>query len=313
MNRILGLHHMTAICGDAQENVDFYCGTLGLRLVKLTVNFDDPTAYHIYYGDGAGTPGTILTFFPYPTAQTGRQGAGQAVVTSLSIPRGSKPYWKERLGDLAVDSETGDGLDFSDPDGLLLRLVPDVNYQLVAPWSQSPVPVEHQIGGMHSVTLRESSVEQTAALLMRVLGFEHDPDIEVPEYVFFTGDRGMAKRVDVSTMGYTNARSGKGTVHHIAFRTPDDETQAELRKELIEVGASVSEVRDRDYFRSIYFREPGGVLFEIATDAPGFAVDESPDALGTSLKLPQMHEARRASIEAALPKLRLPSTEAASS
>ena len=306
MNNILGLHHMTAICGDAQENIDFYAGVLGLRLIKVTVNFDDPTAYHFYYGDGAGSPGTVLTFFPYPTAQSGRQGAGQVVITSLSSPESSLAFWRERLDGLAVESEDGHALDFADPDGLLLRLVPDPNYKLAAPWEKSSVPVEHQIAGIHSVTLRENEVERTAALLMKVLGFDHDPDIEVPEYVFFTGERGLGQRVDISTIGFASARPGKGTVHHIAFRTPSDETQAQLRNDLVGVGASVSDVRDRDYFHSIYFREPGGVLFEIATDGPGFTTDEDIDSLGTSLKLPKMHEPKRAQIEAALPKITYP-------
>jgi glyoxalase family protein len=306
MSEILGLHHMTAICGDAQTNIDFYTGVLGLRMVKLTVNFDDPTAYHLYYGDGAASPGTILTFFPYPTAQVGRQGHGQAVVTSLSVPAGSYGYWRDRLKDVAAPSERDGVIDFTDPDGLLLRIVPDPNYKLAAPWERSPVPVEHQIAGMHSVTLQVEQLDRTGSLLMQVMGYRHDPDIEVPEYVFFVGKGGMSQRVDVSNIGYTNGRPGRGTVHHIAFRTPNDDTQLKLRETLTGVGASVSEVRDRDYFHSIYFREPGGVLFEIATDGPGFTADESLEALGTGLRLPKMHEPARAKIEAALPKLELP-------
>jgi len=306
MNRILGLHHMTAICGDAQSNVDFYTGTLGLRLVKVTVNFDDPTAYHLYYGDGAGNPGTLLTFFPYPTAMPGRPGKGQATVTSLSIPVGSLDYWRSRLGDAATPGVLDGTLDLTDPDGILLRLIEDPKYKLAAPWERSSVPERHQIGGIHSVTLSEEELERTALLLMRVLGFEHDEDAEVPEYVFLIGDKGPGKRIDVSTLGYGSGRPGRGTVHHIAFRTPDDESQAALKEELAKVGAQVTEVRDRDYFRSIYFREPGGVLFEIATDPPGFTTDEDLDSLGTRLCLPAMHEPKRAMIESTLPKLKLP-------
>lgn len=306
MNRILGLHHMTAICGDAQQNVDFYAGTLGLRFIKRTVNFDDPTAYHLYYGDGAGNPGTILTFFPYPTSQQGRPGVGQVIVTSLSVPVGSLDFWRDRLGDIATDSERPHSLDFSDPDGLLLRLVEDPNYRLLAPWEGSDVPVPYQIAGMHSVTLQETDVEKTAALLMRVMDFSHDEDAEVPEYVFLSPPDSIARRVDISTLGFGVGRPGRGTVHHIAFRTPDRPTQDDLRKDLVEVGAQVSDVRDRDYFQSIYFREPGGVLFEIATDPPGFTVDESLEELGTGLKLPKMHESKRSYIESTLPPLRIP-------
>jgi glyoxalase family protein len=305
MSEILGLHHMTAICGDAQENVDFYTGLLGLRLVKLTVNFDDPTAYHLYYGDGAGSPGTIITFFPYPGG-SGRVGAGQVAVTSLSVPAASMDYWRDRLQDVAAPADREDAIDFSDPDGILLRIVADPDYHLAAPWAKSDVPVEHQIGGMHSVTLQESDVEGTAALLMRVMGFDHNEDDESPEYLFEVKGGGQGKRVLVSTAGFGPGRPGPGTVHHIAFRTPNDETQLKIREELVGVGASVSDVRDRDYFHSIYFREPGGVLFEIATDPPGFATDEPLESLGTALRLPKMHEPRRAEIEAALPKLRLP-------
>jgi glyoxalase family protein len=307
MKRVLGLHHMTAICGDAQENVDFYVGLLGLRLVKRTVNFDDPTAYHLYYGDAVGSPGTLLTFFPYPGAPSGRQGPGQVVFTSLSIPEGSRDYWKARLADIAVDSEDGTAIDFADPDGLLLRLVPDPAYHLAQPWHHSPVPLEHQIAGIHAVTLRENQIENTAALLMRVLEFDHDEQAETADYVFRSSSASPGNRVDVTLSGFASARPGKGTVHHIAFRTPDTETQLKLRDELTNVGASVSDVRDRDYFQSIYFREPGGVLFEIATDGPGFAADEDVEHLGNALMLPAMHEPNRAEIESQLPPLRVPS------
>jgi glyoxalase family protein len=304
--RVRGLHHMTAICGDAQRNVDFYAGLLGLRTIKITVNFDDPTAYHLYYGDGAGTPGSVLTFFPYPTSQQGRPGLGMVKLTSLSVPDYSLGYWANRLKEIAIPGETEGVIDFSDPDGLLLRLVADPDYKLKAPWEGSSVPEEHQIAGMHSVTLTEQDPQKTAALLMRVMDFEHDEDAEVPEYVFRSPGERYAARVDVAVSAFSMGRPGKGTVHHIAFRTPDESTQQSVRDELLQVGAGVSEVRDRDYFKSIYFREPGGVLFEIATDGPGFAIDEAPDRLGSGLRLPKMHEEKRSAIEAALPKLTLP-------
>jgi glyoxalase family protein len=306
MSDIHGLHHMTAICGDAQQNIDFYAGTLGLRLIKVTVNFDDPTAYHFYYGDAVGTPGTILTFFPYPTSQQGRPGIGQAVVTSLSVPMGSLDFWRNRLAGISTPSEYDHSIDFSDPDGLLLRIVGDPHYKNPNPWLKGPVPREFQIGGIYSVTLQEQEVERTAGLLMRVLGFDHDGDAEVPEYVFNSPGNHLHRRIDVSNIGFGSGRPGRGTVHHVAFRTPDDESQERVKAALVEVGASVSEVRDRDYFRSIYFREPGGVLLEVATEGPGFATDEDPNELGTALKLPKIHEVHREKIEAELPKLRLP-------
>lgn len=304
MSGILGLHHVTAICEDAQTNVDFYAGLLGLRVIKVTVNFDDPTAYHLYYGDGAGSPGTSMTFFPYPGSRGGRSGLGQVGVTSFSIPEGSEAYWRERLADYSIPGEGP--IDFSDPDGLLLRLVPDPEYRLKALWTGSDVPTEHQIGGFHSVTLNEREIEGTATLLMRIMGYEHDGEHPAEEFVFALPDKGMGSRLDVTLQGGTAGRPGAGTIHHVAFRVADDETQLRFRSELEGIGASVSEVRDRDYFHSIYFREPGGVLFEIATDGPGFDADESVDALGTGLKLPAMHEPQREMIEAALPKLRLP-------
>jgi glyoxalase family protein len=306
MSDIHGLHHMTAICGDAQQNVDFYAGTLGLRLVKVTVNFDDPSAYHLYYGDALATPGSLLTFFPYPTSQQGRPGIGQCVVTSLSVPMASLDYWKHRLAGISTPSEYDHAIDFADPDGLCLRIIGDPNYKLTVPWGKSPVPPEYQISGIFSLTLQEQEVERTAGLLMRVLGFDHDGDAEVPEYVFTTPGNQPFRRVDISNIGYGTGRPGRGTVHHIAFRTTDDESQQRVKAALTEVGANVSEVRDRDYFHSIYFREPGGVLFEVATNGPGFATDEPLDQLGTSLQLPKMHEPHREKIEAELPKLNLP-------
>ncbi|RYG35369.1 ring-cleaving dioxygenase, partial [bacterium] len=196
MSGILGIHHVTAICEDGQANVDFYAGLLGLRLIKVTVNFDDPTAYHLYYGDGAGSPGTAMTFFPYPQSRGGRPGQGQVVVTSFSIPEASEGYWRERLGDHAIPGEGP--IDLSDPDGLLLRLVPDPDYKLAAAWDGSEVPAAHQIGGFYSVTLQEREIEQTAMLLMKVMGYEHDEEHPAEEYVFKLPGVATGDRVDVS-------------------------------------------------------------------------------------------------------------------
>jgi glyoxalase family protein len=300
--RILGLHHMTAICGPSQENVDFYCGVLGLRLVKLTVNFDDPTAYHLYYGDAKGSPGTILTFFPYPDGYPGRTGTGQATVTTLCIPPGSLRYWTERLRANSVDIEATRGrtIEFMAPDGLKLRLVADPTHEPGAVWENSPVPGEHAIGAMRAITIEEEVAWPTKKLLTELLEM-----VEVDENTLgFEGSPGRIEILERPTGPHS--RGGRGSVHHIAFRTPTDETQLEMRERLLQSGYHVSPVMNRDYFKSIYFREPGGVLFEIATDPPGFSVDEPEESLGSSLRLPAQYEPARAQIEKALGELKIP-------
>lgn len=312
MAEILGIHHMSALSGPAQETVDFYHQVLGMRLVKLTVNFDDPGAYHLYYGDGAGTPGSLLTFFPYPGGYPGRPGAGQATVTTLSVPPGSVAYWVDRFKRHDVDFDrpsNRQGLQFVTfraPDGLLLELAAGADHLAPQPWSDSPVPEAYRPGLIRSVTLVEREIGPTEDVLIHLLGFRK------------TGEFGNRHRYEVAGGGVGNTidlvedpegpsgRGGHGSVHHIAFRTANDETQEVARQEIVARGLPVTQVRDRDYFRSIYFREPGGVLFEIATDGPGFAVDEAPDALGTSLKLPVAHEVLRQRIERMLPTLKLP-------
>ncbi len=269
---IPGLHHVTAIASDPQRNLDFYTGVLGLRLVKLTVNFDDPGTYHFYYGDHAGTPGSILTFFPWPGASRGRGGAGFVTETGFAVPKGSVDYWMNRL-QTAPDSE---GLiRFQDPDGLRLSIHPTAD------------GAGHAIERIAQVTLTERAPDATVELLKQTMGvtegvlIAHEPD----------AGRGM---------------QGAGTVHHVAFRAEDDARQLQWQQLLLRAGLHVTEVLDREYFHSIYFREPGGVLFEIATDPPGFAIDEPLEELGTHLKLPLSLEPRRAEIERILPKLRLP-------
>lgn len=300
MSPLLGLHHMTAICSNAQENFDFHTGPLGLRLIKTTVNFDDPTAYHLYYGDAVGTPGSVLTFFPYAGPQ-GRRGDGQVVVTHLRIPQGSLGYWADRLADVSAPGSAEGELDIADPDGLLYRLHEGMpGGERFVPWSGSPVPVEHQIRGMAGVTLQEADPAAPAYLLMKGLGLDVAEEAREGDHEFGIGDEVIFTRRSGTGFG----RPGPGTVHHVAFRIADDPAQAELRERLIGMGAGVSDIRDRDYFHSIYFREPGGVLFEVATDGPGFSTDESPDALGQALRLPAMYEPRRAEIEATLPPLR---------
>ncbi len=302
---------MSAISGPAQENLHFYAKVLGLRLVKLTVNFDDPSAYHLYYGDGLGNPGTLLTFFPYPGGRPGRPGAGQTTVTHLSIPKGAMAYWVNRFKQFDVDFDrptSKDGRDavrFRAPDGLLLELVATSDYIEPAPWTKWTVPHDKAIGGIHSFTLVEREIGPTRAVLEKDLGFKLVSE-NGGRFRFEVGRGGPQKTVDVLVdPDGPSGREGHGSVHHIAFRTPTSESQANRRQILLDHGFRVSPVKDRDYFQSIYFREPGGVLFEIATDKPGFQVDEPEPELGSALQLPQQFSDIRAQIEKALPKLEL--------
>ena len=305
--QVNGLHHVTAIAGDPQANIDFYTGVLGLRLVKQTVNFDDPTNYHLYYGNGTGEPGTILTFFPWPGAARGRLGAGQTTSTALSVPTGSLGYWEERLRSHSVDVDArvtrfdSPTITFRDPDGMIVELVED-GVDNREPWDGSNVPVDKAIRGVHHVTLTETNLEKTATVLEQI-GYRRAAE-EGDRVRFAVNAPGGYVDVIVDPAA-SHGRVAAGTVHHIAFRTPNDDTQAEWLSTLRDGGAAVSDVRDRQYFNSIYFREPGGVLFEIATDAPGFLVDEPRETLGTNLRLPAWFEPFRTRIAASLPKIDL--------
>jgi glyoxalase family protein len=306
-----GIHHVTAVAGDPAENVRFYREELGLRLVKRTVNFDDPTTYHLYYGDEVGTPGTILTFFPFGGGRSGTPGRGQATATAFVVPEGSLDYWAERFDERGVPHEGpterfGERtLTFADPDGQPLELV--ASDSDVEPWDGSDVPVEHAIRGFHSVTLHPTDPEATAAVL-EALGFE-SAGTEAERVRYVAGDR--ASVVDVLTGDGPRGRPGPGTIHHVAFRVPDDDAQAALGSAASATGVATTPQKDRQYFRSIYFREPGGVLFEVATDEPGFAIDEDVADLGTSLKLPPWLEDDREQLEAALPPLDTVGTDGA--
>jgi glyoxalase family protein len=308
----LGLHHVTAIAGDPQRNADFYLEVLGLRLVKRTVNFDAPDTYHLYYGDEIGSPGSILTFFPWPGAPRGRRGTGQATTVGFSVPEAAMGWWAERLRDRAVEvegpvSRAGeDVLVVIDPDGLRLELVASPTADPRPPWESGPVPPASAIRGLHSVTMTEGGPDLTAELLTGQLGFRLVEE-EGDRLRFDVGDGGPGALVDVlaqprSPRGLVAA----GTVHHVAWRAPDDPAQQAWRAALVDEGVEVTPVIDRQYFHSIYFREPGGVLFEIATDNPGFAIDEPVERLGSGLRLPPWMEAERATIEASLPDLKLP-------
>lgn len=310
---IVGIHHVTAIAGDPQANVGFYVKVLGLRLVKRTVNFDDPGTYHLYYGDELGRPGTILTFFPWPNAPRGRRGAGQLTVTSFSVPAGSIEYWVDRLASHAVEIEEkgerfgAETLAFKDPDDLLVELVAGDRDER-KPWEGGGVPAEHTIRGFHSVTLTESGYEATADLLTEGMGFRAVAD-ERDRFRFAAGDGAPGAIVDVVCA--PDAPPGlvaAGTVHHVAWRVAGDDEQREWRRRLVGRGLNVTPLLDRQYFRSIYYREPGGVLFEIATDPPGFTIDEPPERLGSELKLPPWLEPHRNRIEGVLPHLRVPAS-----
>jgi glyoxalase family protein len=307
--KILGIHHVTAICGDPQTNVDFYAGLLGLRLVKRTVNFDDPTTYHLYYGDGVGTPGTILTFFPWPGTGPGRPGTGQVTATAFAIPSGAATYWRNRLLNAGVAVE-GPGsrfgeevLSFADPDGMRVELITSKSIDPKRAFLRGGVPVEFAIHGFHSATLTEERLQHTSPLLTETLGFRAAGE-EDGRFRFIAQEAGPASVVDlVVAPNEPFGRVARGSVHHIAWRTQDDQEQAEWLKDLAKLGYNVSPVMDRKYFHSIYFREPGGILFEIATDAPGFAIDEPADQLGTHLVLPPWLEKSRQHIEAVLPPI----------
>jgi glyoxalase family protein len=309
----MGIHHITAIAGEPQRNLDFYAGILGMRLIKLTVNFDDPATYHLYYGDATGHPGSILTFFPWPGGRRGRQGTGQAATVALQIPSSSLGYWIERLLTHQIRYEGPSRrfdeqvLSFSDPDGLLLELVATARPE-GAGWADGPVPAEHAIRGLHGTTIWEDGDVGTSGFLERTIGFRaagEDGNL----WRFESLARGAGAVVYLRRApGFWRGAGGVGTVHHVAFRAPSDEAQLAKRAEIEAQGFGITPVIDRQYFHSVYFHEPGGVLFEIATDGPGFTVDEPLEELGTHLKLPPMYEASRAEIERVLPPVRLPHT-----
>jgi glyoxalase family protein len=298
---IVGLHHVTAIASDPQRNLDFYTQVLGLRFVKRTVNFDDPGTYHFYFGDDTGTPGTILTFFPWPGAQRGQMGAGETIATAFSIPVGSLGFWRERLRgrDIAVQEEEIFGnthLRFSDPDGMVLELVEHAESTPGNAPRYADVPASHAIQGFFGTTLLELSLQRTASLLA-IMGYTQIA--AAGERVRFAPQgEGRGRFLDlVVDANARQGRMGAGTVHHIAFRASDDGAQLDWQQELGQY-VGVTPVQDRTYFHSIYFREPGGVLFEIATDAPGFLIDEPVESLGEALKIPAWYEGERAKIEA---------------
>jgi glyoxalase family protein len=315
MHSTTGLHHLTAIASDPQRNLDFYAGTLGLRFVKKTVNFDDPSTYHLYYGDATGRPGSILTFFPWPNARRGAAGVGQVVEVQLAIPTPSLGFWIERLTSHHVPFtgptrrfESEMVLTFTDHDGLAIALVTTETAAAVPGWDGGRgIPAPMSIRGMHAVTLHVRALDPTAHVLTTTLGFsEQAREGGVVRFATRDGSPGALLDVRVLATGAAGT-GGAGTVHHVAFRADDDDTERGLQGQIRSAGIPITEQIDRTYFRSMYFREPGNVLFELATDAPGFMVDEDPAHLGESLMLPPQHEHLRAVLAQRLPPLHAPS------
>jgi glyoxalase family protein len=331
---VLGIHHVTAIARDPQKNFDFYSGILGLRLVKLTVNFDDPTTYHLYYGDEIGRPGTILTFFPWVNMHQGWRGTGEVVTTSFLIPENTIEYWINRFKDKGVEhskptkrfDNNEQIITFYDTDGLKLELVAnkEAENRKINSWKNGPVPADCALRGFYSVTLSLDGYEETASLLTNEMGFSkvaHEGNrfrfqIKARSNEVSINDQNgnesqksihpTSSIVDIVCLPYTQPGTmGAGTVHHVAWRTPTDESQLEMRKKIIRTRLNATPVIDRLYFHSVYFREPGGVLFEIATDPPGFMIDQKPEELGQKLVLPKWLEPKREYIEKTLPSIKI--------
>ena len=314
MPQVTGLHHVTCIAGEPQDNVDFYSGVLGMRLVKRSVNQDSPGTYHLFYADGAGHPGTDLTFFPWPEMPPARPGVGLAMEVSLAIPLGTVDYWADRLaehhvavGEIETRRRTS-ALSFTDPHGLPLVVHETGDDREFTPWADSPVPAERQIRGLHTVRLWERDLALTASFLTGVLGFV-DVGAEGDWAGFEIAGGGSGRYLELREIPDAERGAwGTGGIHHVAWRVPDLDTELEVRERIHRARRRPTEVIDRFWFKSVYFLEPGGVLFELATDGPGFTVDEDPKSLGEHLVLPPWLEARRKEIESQLPPIHSPVT-----
>jgi len=313
---ITGLHHVTAIASDPQRTLDFYVGLLGLRFVKRTVNFDDPTSYHFYFGDARGTPGTILTFFAWPGARRGIRGTGQIEAPAFAIPPNSVGYWLDRFKEHHVPAEKTSArfgeevLRFADPDGLVIESIASISNAGFEPWADSTVPVEHSLRGFHGVSIALEGYEQTAKLLTETFGYRLVEQLNNRFRLAAPSEAGAGRIVDLLCRpDGSPGRVAAGSVHHIAFRARDDAEQLVWRERLVDLGYNVTPVIDRTYFHSIYFREPGGVLFEIATDPPGFTLDESLEELGNHLRLPPWLEPTRSQVEEVLPAIKVPAKQ----
>jgi glyoxalase family protein len=310
---IPGIHHVTCITGDVQKCVDFYVSVLGLRFVKKSINQDLPDTYHIYFADYLGTPGTVMTFFGWPTWPSRRAGSGQVTTVSFGVPERSLDFWSKRLQKMGVESSRMSRFDkdlvvLQDPDGIELELVGHATDERWVPWEDAPVDKDHAIRSFHSVTLTLAETAATFALLTDTMGFRKSGE-EGNTTRFETGSGGPHSIVDVveSPEGPVGEES-VGTVHHVAWRTPDASEQMAWRDLLVRAGRNVTPVIDRWYFKSVYFREPGGVLFEIATDGPGFTIDEAAEELGTTLSLPPWFQVRRDQLDDSLTPIAVPTT-----
>lgn len=309
-NKILGLHHITAIAGDAKRNFDFYSKILGLRFIKKTVNFDDPGTYHFYFGDEVGNAGTILTFFPWGEGiQQGRKGSGMATEIGYSVPKGSLAFWQERFEKYNViynkpAEKFGEKyLTFLDPDGLKLELIESKTGDNRKSWETDEVKADVATKGFHSITLTLNNIQPTAAILTEIFGYKL-VEQEVNRYRYSTDAVENASIVDLVELADEHrGLVANGSVHHVAFRVKDDATLMYFRDKIEQYGLSITPQIDRQYFHSLYFREPGGVLFELATENPGFMVDETLEDLGKNLKLPPQYESSRDKIEAHLVKI----------
>lgn len=311
MSKILGLHHITAIAGNAQRNYDFYTKTLGFRLVKKTVNFDDPQTYHFYFGDEVGNPGTILTFFPWANVRQGKNGAGMATEIGYSVPKGSLEFWKSRFEKLntthdIISERFGERhLAFQDPDGLWLNLIEAKHKDERKGREITEIKADVAIKGFHTVTLTLNNIKATAAILSEVFGYKL---VEQDDNLYRYQTDAIENAAIIDLLEVPQAQRGVnagGTNHHIAFRVKDEEDLMAVREKIVERGLHITEKINRDYFFSLYFREPGGVLFEIATDNPGFATDETVENLGSALQLPNQYKSMRKEIEKGLPELQM--------
>jgi glyoxalase family protein len=306
---VAGIHHVTAIAGDPQKNFDFYKKILGIRFVKKTVNFDDPNTYHFYFGNETGEPGTIITFFPWSElAYKGRKGAGQATTISFSIPADSMSYWFDRLSKFNIPCSgpfkrfDEDVVLLEDPDGIELELITGES-KLPVGWTDGSIPIEHSIRGLHSVTLSLNNFKGTDEVLVNMLGFSKLKQEQ--NRTRYAAGNGIGKYIDILHLTESmQGTMGVGIIHHIAFRTDNEESQLKIRTMLLKNKIKVTPVIDRTYFKSIYFHEPGNILFEVATDIPGFLIDENISTLGKELKLPPQYEKDRIYIERALPVLK---------
>jgi glyoxalase family protein len=308
-NTVNGIHHITAIAGNAKRNYDFYTQVLGLRMVKKTVNFDDPETYHLYYGDKVGTPGTILTFFPWQNITAGRRGARQATEIGYSVPQGSLDFWLNRfekhniIYNKVAEKFGEQYITVLDPDGLKLELIASKTEDTRLPWETDEVKAEKAAKGFHNVTITTNKMQPTADILTNVFGYRL-LEQHVNRYRFVTDAVDNANIVDlVEVAGEVAGHVAGGSVHHVAFRVKNEEVLMQYRDKIAALGLHITDKIDRNYFYSLYFREPGGVLFELATDNPGFSVDEPVEELGTHLKLPAQYEQYRSSLETTLPKL----------